>query len=183
MSLPHFTGRDGVCPKLEDVIGSIEGGRRWATFLTRGSRTSVEFQHSWSCLHGEAVQYAAYLDVALESPLSAEVENAGNNSVDGSTRRKLVQQRESLRHQVLSKALKEYPDRHFRPATVYPNFDKLSGAWLLALPGSSTGLSSPVFTEAVAAHLCLPSPAVQGSGWVGKTLGRQGQTLTPLEMQ
>ena len=74
MSLPHFTGHDGVCPKLEDVIGDIEGGRRWATFLTRGSRTSVDFQHSWSRVHGEAVQYAEYLDVALESPLSAEVE-------------------------------------------------------------------------------------------------------------
>ena len=92
--------------------------------------------------------------------------NAGD-SVDGSTRRKLVQQREYLRHQVLAKALKEFPDRDFRPATVYQNFDKLSGAWLLALPGSSTGLSSPVFAEARAAHLCLPSPAMLESGWQG----------------
>ena len=102
--------------------------------------------------------------------------NAGD-SVDGSTRRKLVQQREYLRHQVLAKALKEFPDRDFRPATVYQNFDKLSGAWLLALPGSSTGLSSPVFAEAMAAHLCLPSPAMLESGWVGKVLGRRGQTI------
>ena len=49
---------------------------------------------------------------------------------DGSTRRKLVQQRESLRHQSLTKALKEHQDRSFRPVTVYQNFDKLSGAWL-----------------------------------------------------
>ena len=34
MSLPHFTGHDGVCPKLEDVIGNIEGGRKLAIFLT-----------------------------------------------------------------------------------------------------------------------------------------------------
>ena len=177
MSLPHFTGHEGVCPLLEDVIGNIEGGRRWTTFLAYGSRTSLEFQHSWSSLSREATQYAAYLDVALDSPLSAQAESAGDSQVDGSTRRKLVQQRESLRHQALSKALREFPDRHFRPATVYPNFDKLSGAWLLALPGSNTGLSSPVFAEAVAAHLCLPSPAVLGSGWVGKTLGRRGQVI------
>ena len=87
---------------------------------------------------------------------------------------KLVQQREALRHKVMSKFLQEYPDRNFRPVTVYPNFDKLSGAWLLALPGSSTGLSSPVFVEALAAHLCLPSPTVQESGWVGRPLGRRG---------
>ena len=169
MSLPHFTGQDGVCPGLEEV--------RWTTFLAFGSRTSLEFQNSWSFLSEDAAQYATYLDVALETPLSSEVESAGESSVDGSTRRKLVQQRESLRHQAMSKALREYPDRHFRPATVYPNFDKLSGAWLLALPGSSTGLSSSVFSEAMAAHLCLPSPAVSGSGWVGKTLGRRGQSI------
>ena len=139
----------------------------------------MEFNTSWLSLNREATQYANYLGVELEAPLSSEVDSAGDSQVDGSTRRKLVQQRESLRHQVLTKALKDYPDRHFRPATVYPNFDKLSGAWLLALPGSSTGLSSPVFCEAVAAHLCLPSPAVLGSGWVGKTLGRRGGVIDP----
>ena len=74
-----------------------------------------------------------------------------------------AQQRESLRHEVLEKALKEYPDRSARPVTAYSNFDKMSGAWLLALPGSLNGLSSAVFAEAMCAHLCLPSPAVVGS--------------------
>ena len=32
-------------------------------------------------------------------------------------------------------------------------------AWLLALPAGDTCLSSPVFAEAAAALLCLPSPA------------------------
>ena len=91
MSLPHFTGRDGVCPPLEDVKGSIEGGRRWRTFLAYGCRTSLEFQLSWSCLIGEATQYSAYLYVALDSPLSAQAESAGDSQVDGSTKRMLVQ--------------------------------------------------------------------------------------------
>ena len=177
MSLPHFSGHEGLCPGLGEVLGDTEGGERWADFLARESRTALEFRGSWTSLAREAAQYASYLDVALESPLSSAVECAGGCSVDGSTRRKLVQQRESLRHQVLTKALKEHPDRMFRPATVFQNFDKLSGAWLLALPGSSTGLSSPVFAEAMAAHLCLPSPAVKDSGWVGRSLGRRGEII------
>ena len=122
-----------------------EGGGRWSDFLARGSRTSVEFRDAWSSLKKEADQYTTYLDKELEGPLSNEVEKAGDNSVDGSTRRKATQQREGLRHEVLEKALKEYPDRNARPVTVYPNFDKLSGAWLLALPGSTNGLSGIVF--------------------------------------
>ena len=177
MSLPHFTGEAGLCPELQNVLGLIEGGERWSAFVDGGSRTSTEFSNSWTSLTTEAAQYAAYLDIALEFPLADGVESAGGSSVDGSTRRKLVHQRESLRHQALGKALKEHPDRSFRPATVYQNFDKLSGAWLLALPGPSTGLSSQVFAEAMAAHLCLPSPAVQESGWVGKPLGRRGENI------
>ena len=174
MSLPHFTGQRAVCPLLEEVIGSLEGAERWSAFLAARSRTSEEFQNSWLSLTQEAEQYSSYLDEALATPLSTNVESAGDSCEDGSTRRKLVQQREALRHKVMSKFLQEYPDRNFRPVTVYPNFDKLSGAWLLALPGSSTGLSSPVFAEALAAHLCLPSPTVQESGWLGRSLGRRG---------
>ena len=61
--------------------------------------------------------------------------------------------------------------------TVFQNFDKLAGAWMLALPGTSTGLSSSVFAEAMAAHICLGSPALRSSGWVGKTVGRKGITI------
>jgi hypothetical protein len=57
------------------------------------------------------------------------------------------------------------------------NFDKLSGAWLLALPGRDTGLSAKVFTEAMAAHLCLPSPAVVTGGWVVKNTVRGGPVI------
>ena len=177
MSIPHFTGQRAICPLLQEVVGTLDGGSRWTTFLATGSRTALEFQNSWESLTREARQHSTYLDVALESPLSQEVEKAGDSSVDGSTRRKLVQQRELLRHKVLTKALQGHPDRQFRPVTVFPNFDKLSGAWLLALPGPSTGLSTPVFAEAMAAHLCLPSPAVCDSGWVGKPLGRRGEVI------
>ena len=57
------------------------------------------------------------------------------------------------------------------------NFDKLSGAWLLALPGPGTGLSSAVFVEAMAAHLCIASRAVTAGGWVERTTVRGGPVL------
>ena len=71
----------------------------------------------------------------------------------------------------------EHPDRKARPVTAYLNFDKTSSAWILALPGPLTGLSNSVFREAMAAHLCLDSPAVVASGFVGKSIGRRGQII------
>ena len=177
MSLPHFTGHGGICPLLEDVVGCVEGTARWSTFLAAESRTAQEFRQSWVSMQIESMQCAAYLGKELELPLSKEVEKAGECSVDGSTRRRVVQQREGLRKEVLTKALSEHHDRLARPVTVFPNFDKLSGAWLLSLPGPSTGLSTPVFSEAMAAHLCLDSPAMRSSGWVGKTVGRKAVTI------
>ena len=109
--------------------------------------------------------------------LAARAVTAGLDRTDGSTRRLAVQQRESLRHEVVSLALERHADRQARPVTVFQNFDKLSGAWLLSLPGPDTGLSSKVFTEAIAAHLCLPSPAVVTGGWVGKNTVRGGAVI------
>ena len=110
MSLPHFTGVGGICPLLEEIVGPVEGGTRWSSFLTGQSRTSREFKEAWLGLRSEAGQYASYLGMELDGPLAQEVESAGDSSVDGSTRKKSVQQIESLRYQVLEKALKEHPD-------------------------------------------------------------------------
>ena len=164
----------GICPALENVVGLVQGEDRWSSLLASESRTAREFSEAWSGMRSQAVEYSSYLDKELEGILAREVAEAGDSSVDGSSRRKAVQQLESLRHEVLQKALKEYPDRQARPVTVYPNFDKLSGAWLLALPGPTNGLSAAVFAESLSAHLCLPSPAVLNSGWLGKSLGRRG---------
>ena len=177
MSLPHFSGVGGVCPLLENVVGVVEGAARWSRFIAAGSRTAQEFSQAWASLQTEGRQCAAFLGKEVGLPLSQGVEQAGDSSVDGSTRRKAVQQRESWRHEVLTKALKEHRDREARPVTVFQNFDKLSGAWLLALPGTSTGLSSSVFAEAMAAHLCLGSPALRSSGWVGRPVGRKSVTI------
>ena len=177
MSLPHFTGEEGICVQLEEVVGRVEGGNRWETFLTAGSRTAQEFQQAWDSIRLEAQTCSNYLGKELEGVLAVVAVKAGQDNTDGTTRRSVVQQREGLRHEVLTLGLVRHADREARPVTVFQNFDKISGAWLLSLPGPDTGLSSPVFREAMAAHLCLPSPAVAAGGWVGKSTVRGGAVI------
>ena len=111
--------------------------------------------------------------------LSAPVEEAGGDSRDGSTASKAVQQMEMLRHKLLDKAISVHHDRDARPVTVFPNVaeDKCAGRWLLTSGGRDLGLSSAVFKEALSSHLCLPSPAIQGGGWVGKAVGTRGAII------
>ena len=142
MALPHFTGEEGICSLLEDQVGRVQGLNRWETFLTAGSRTAHEFSRAWITLQQEAEQCCTFLGKQLEGELHASTESAGLDRTDGSTRSLIVQQRESLRHEVMTLALQRHPEREARPVTVFQNFDKLSGAWLLALPGPDTGLSA-----------------------------------------
>ena len=121
----------------------------------------------------------AYLGEEPTGLLADPVDVVGGSSVDGGTRTRAVQQRESLRHQLLERALAAHPDRDARPVTVYQNVsdDKCAGSWLLAIPSRDNCLSSPVFKEALSAHLCLPSPSVRQGGWVGKPVGTKGQVI------
>ena len=113
---------------------------------------------------------ATFLGQDLEGPLAMTVEGAGDGSVNGSTRKKVTEQREKLRGSVIGEALKKHPDQKARPVLVWPQLDKLSSAWLLSLPGPHTGLPTSLFSEAVCSHLCLPSPACRDR--VGERVGR-----------
>ena len=139
-----------------------------ADILGCWKQNCIEFDMAWSSLRQEAEQCCQFLGKKLGGELAVMTVAAGADRTDCSTRRLVVQGKEALRHEVLTLALERHADRRARPVTVYQNFDKLSGAWLLALNGSDTGLSSTVFREAMAAHLCLPSPAVVNGGWVVK---------------
>ena len=180
MSVPHFCGENGVCQLLEPVIGNIleaEEGNRWNQLLTSGARTGAELATCWQQLTQEAQQCCDFLGRELEAPLSTPVEGMGDGRIDGSTRALAVQQREELRAAVLTLALQQYPDQTARPVWVYPQFDKLSQAWILATPNPHTYLPSPVFREAMASHLCLASPCCQGK--VGQPVGPRGATVDP----
>ena len=125
---------------------------------------------SWETLQGEARQCSTFLDQDLEGQLAVEVEGIGGDSVDGSTRRAVVQQREELRGGVLKEALAKMDNSTLKPVRAWANRDKLSSAWLQCLPGPD-GLSSQAFSEAMALLLCMPSPGCQER--VGAKVGRK----------
>ena len=62
---------------------------------------------------------------------------------------------------LVKKGLELHPiqNRSNRPVWSWLQRDKLSAAWLQALPGPETTLTSAEFSEAAAMSLCLPSPA------------------------
>ena len=152
---------------LGDGQGQVD--RRWQPLLQSACRTGREFSQAWAVLQREATQCAEYLGQDLVGTLSVAVEGAGDGSVDGSTRKAVVQQREELRGTVLKVALTRLTDLNARPVSAWPNRDKLSSSWLQCLPGPD-GLGSQAFTEALASLLCLPSPACQDR--VGAAVGR-----------
>ena len=78
-------------------------------------------------------------------------------------------QLEGLTLATLKKHLGDYRDRKARPICCMQQKDKLTTAWLLALPSAQGSLSSPVFREGLAMVLCLPSPACRDR--VGEKIG------------
>ena len=170
-ALPHFTSEGGVCQQLEGVLGDGQGQEniRWRQLLQSGCRTGREFSEAWAVLQHEARQCTEYLGQELGGALAVAVEGVGEGSVDGSTRRAVIQQREELRGSVMKVALSRLTDTNLRPVYAWPNRDKLSSSWLQCLPGPD-GLGSQAFTEALAMLLCMPSPACQDR--VGAPVGR-----------
>ena len=165
--VPQFSPAAGaVCPQLSSTYGGDEcfsgaapADTRWRVMVSSGCRLGLEYGNAWEKLQEEGRQSAGWLDTELGEALTAPVVGAGRGSTTGSTRKEVVELLDKLRGEVLKKALSEYPDRAARPVWAWLERDKISASWLLALPGSESGLDSQVFAEAPAALLCLPSPA------------------------
>ena len=171
-SLPHFTGEAGVCPQLRGVLGvwTGENDRRWQQLLDSGCRTGRELANSWEALQREAMQCCAFLGQDIDGHLASQVESLGGESVDGSTRKAIVQQREELRGAVLKEALSRMANSSLKAVKAWSNRDKLSTSWLQCLPGPD-GLSGQAFVEAMALALCMPSPACRDR--IGAKVGRK----------
>ena len=169
--LPSFVGASGVCPQLAHLIGSMDdSSKRWQILLASGCRTGEELSNAWITMQNEASVMSEFLGTNLEPPLSVPVEGCGEGREDGSTRKLIVEQRESLRGLVLTKALQNFHDHTARPVMAWPQKDKLSSAWLLSLPGPFNGLSSAIFSESMCSNLCLPSPICRDR--VGEKIGK-----------
>ena len=167
-SVPSFCGENGICPQLADQLGGEEcfgeeadGEQRWRVMLNSGSREGEELRRVWDLLKPEEEQAAVWLGEEVQENLAAQVESVGGTSCDGSTRGKVSEERDKTWAKLIVKALKDHPqqDRTNRPIWSWLQRDKLSSAWLQALPGPDTRLTSAEFSEAAAAALCIPSPA------------------------
>ena len=167
-SIPSFFGEGGICPQVSGVLGGEESygddapeTTRWRVMLNSGCREGEELRRVWSHMREEEQQAAAWLAREPRENLGVEVEGVGGQSTDGSTRGKVTQERDATRGELISKGLEVHPcqDRTNRPAWSWLQRDKLSTAWLQALPSPDTSLTSAEFSEAAAAALCLPSPA------------------------
>ena len=82
-------------------------------------------------------------------------EEVGCGSVTGETRGKFLEAREMTRAKLLIKALEQFRPQKARPVWSWRQRDKLSTAWLLALPLPHTALSNDEFSEAAAARQAL----------------------------
>ena len=72
-------------------------------------------------LQREAYECADYLGQKLVGPLTVHVEGVGEGSVDGRTRKLVVQAREELRGSVMKIALSRLSDQNLRPVTAWPD--------------------------------------------------------------
>ena len=147
---------------VEMALGGGEAEQSWwRILLESGSRTGVEYGGCWTKLQREGQQIATFISKELDGTLATGPAVAEESRGGTSCRQALTGQCEELREAALREGLLRHGDQTARPVRAYPQLDKLSTAWKLSLPGFTNGLSSPVFKEVMAQHLCLPSPACQ----------------------
>ena len=161
-AVPFMAGMGKVCPQLaggEECWAEGAPDDRWRCMLESGCVEGRELEQLWGRVTGEAVLCCNFLGEELPGVMAAPTGSIGDGSVTGSTRGKVVEARENLRAKVLDKVLLDLRPKSTRAAWSWRQRDKVSSAWLLAIPAYDTALSSPEFTEAAANSLCLPSQA------------------------
>ena len=182
LALPSFTGDTGTMTVLESVIGrpGLGGANRWSDFLRHGSRTSQELLHTWTYLRNDANQRMDFLGESLEGVMSTNVDSVGGESVDGSTRSRIIQFQEKTLQQIIQKGLNDHPNQEEHAVRKFNHKDKVSQAWLSALPTALSSIPSEEFQQAMAFTLFVPSPACAthvGTMVCGKPLDPHGEIL------
>ena len=103
-SIPSFTGEAGICPQVSAVVGGEEcfGSNaseksRWRVLLGSGCREGDELKRLWKAMQEEQMQAATWLSIEVKENLGEEVEGAGGDSCNGSTRGKVTEERDTTR--------------------------------------------------------------------------------------
>ena len=134
-TIPFFIGDRGVCPQLSHLVGEHgEVEKRWEPLLQSGCRTGRELTDAWKNITDEAKECSTYLNQEIDPVFVVPVQGVGEGNTNGKTRNQLLEKREIMRGQVLTRALERLPNKLLRPVLAWPELDKLSNAWLLALP-------------------------------------------------
>ena len=167
-AVPFMAGRGEafIAPQMAEVWGGEDRWgidspweSRWTTLLESECDEGKEVNNVWRKLQREYLTYKNWIGLDYFESLDSSVEGIGEGSVSGETKGKILECMENARAKALSKALENVRPVSTRAAWAWRQRDKISCAWLLALPGSSTHITNAEFSEAAAANLCLPSPA------------------------
>jgi len=163
-------------PAFKSAVGSVEvlcgSHQRWRPAFESGCRLGEEVRVAASSLRLEASSLCAWVGVPEVPSVFCEYASCvGGGSKSGLTRGKLTVAREELLQRGLLRALEECPFPGARAVLGYPQWDKLSAAWVRVLRCGDRKVECEVFAEVVANHLCVFSPAVSRSGLGGAPLG------------
>ena len=73
-AIPSYSGEDGICNQLDEVMGGqgcfgddAPSDMRWKIMLESGSREGEELRRVWSKLRQEELQAAAWLEEEVQS--------------------------------------------------------------------------------------------------------------------
>ena len=174
-ALPYMAGLGNICPQLAELWGgrecwgeSADKEQRWRTVLESNCSDGIELATTYTGLKLEATTASHYLGQDLPLVFQPAVAGVGGDSTSGETRTELVTALENLRAKVLGKVLKKVRPKSTREAWAWRQRDKVSSAWVLAIPGYQSTLTSAEFSLAAATNLCIPPPVC---------LEREGETI------
>ena len=170
-AIPYLGGETGVCPPLAHLVGR-PGDQQWAPLLQSSGRTGREVRSLWESLQREAREAADFLGKEVEGHFEASVEGAGAGLGSKELRSIMWRSREQTRREVFERAVSLQDRRKLKRLGLsgVKERDKLTTSFLLSLPGPRYGLSSPVFAEALATLLAMPSLVCRDR--VGEMVGR-----------
>ena len=118
---------------------------------------------------------SSFLDLELAGAIARDFDNFGDGREDGTTRTIVTHELENLVFLALSKGLSIHPQQHWRPVRIFSCADKISQAWIAAIPSPLSHIPSREFSKIMAAFLALPSPVCKDL--VGSKLQQSGRII------
>ena len=168
-AITYTAARDMICPAREPEWGGEEcwgeaadSSARWRVLLQSGFIEGIELTRWWDRIQEMATEGSTFLGEPSDPLLSSSLEGLGGGSVTGVTRGQVVEDRDTLKSRLLTKALQLHRPGRDRHAWAWKQRDKLSSSWLLCLPGGSETLTNEEFSTTAALNLCVPPPCLTG---------------------